>query len=123
MTSPIPVVKNLVYYPKPTWPRPPDSITELVLASPLCAQASNPGVLVSLSMNHLIPRGTGGGQACPKRKPSLSGKFCPGDTWQCALKTLTALVENAACEVMLAAGQALRERRATGLEPDRGTVS
>lgn len=103
--------------------RPPDSKTDIVLASPLCAQASNPGVLVSLSMNHLIPRGTGGGQACPKRKPPQSGKICPEDARHCALKTLTTLAENAACEVMLAADQAWRERRAPDLEPDRGTVS
>jgi len=31
---------------RPGMAAPPDSITEIVLASPLCAHASNPGVLV-----------------------------------------------------------------------------
>lgn len=62
---------------RPGMAAPPDSITQIALASPLCAQASNPGALVSLSMNHLTPRGTGGGQACPYRETAIARKNPP----------------------------------------------
>ena len=57
----------------------PNPKTQIVLASPLCAQASNPGALVLLSASHLIPRGTGGGQACPQRgNRRCAQKSAPG---------------------------------------------
>ena len=79
----------------------PDSITDIVLASPLCAQASTPGVLVSLSMNHLIPRGTGGGQACPKKETAVERKNLPRGRKAVRLEDPVKLAENAAGKLLL----------------------
>lgn len=98
---------------RPGMAAPPDSITQIALASPLCAQASNPGALVSLSMNHLTPRGTGGGQACPYRETAIARKNPPRGRKAARHEDPVKLAENAACELMLAAAQGA----------DRGTVS